>query len=75
MKIRMLTSIAGNADERYGLEAFAFAPGEVVDVHKDLAAAWIKCGHAEKAKPAPVQPAAEETKPAADDAQPQQEGA
>jgi len=50
MKIRMLVSIAGNADERYDIGDFSFGAGQVVDVHKTLAAAWIDSGNAEKAK-------------------------
>jgi len=48
MRVRMLTSIAGNANPLYGLGEFSFAPGDTPDLHKDLAKAWIACGHAEK---------------------------
>ncbi len=44
MQITMQTSIAGHADPRYGLPDFGFAPGQVVDVHPDLAAAWVAAG-------------------------------
>lgn len=41
MKIKIKQSIAGNADESYGLESFSFAPGQVVEIHDELAAAWL----------------------------------
>jgi hypothetical protein len=41
MKIRILQSIAGHAEPRYGLADFSFPPGAVVDVQEDLAKAWI----------------------------------
>jgi hypothetical protein len=50
MKIRILTSIGGNAEPMYGLPEFSFSPGEVVDLDKSLAAAWIAAGHAESVK-------------------------
>jgi hypothetical protein len=37
-------SIAGNADDRYGLAEFSFRPREVVDLDDTLAAAWIEAG-------------------------------
>jgi hypothetical protein len=37
-------SIAGNADDRYGLAEFSFRPHEVVDLDDTLAAAWIETG-------------------------------
>jgi hypothetical protein len=49
MKIRMLVAIAGHAEPNYGLDDFSFAAGEVVDVDKKLATAWIEGGLAEKA--------------------------
>lgn len=48
MRVRMLISIAGNAEPNYGLPEFSFAPGDTPDLHKDLAKAWIAAGHAEK---------------------------
>jgi hypothetical protein len=66
MKIRMLTSIAGNADPRYGLDSFSFAPNAVVDVHKNLAAAWIASGAAEKVKGNAATPEAAEAEPVAE---------
>lgn len=48
MKVRMLVSIAGHAEPLYKLPEFAFSPGDVVDVDKKLAAAWIEGGVAEK---------------------------
>ena len=68
----MLTSIAGNADARYGLADFSFAPNDVVDLDKTLAASWIDAGHAEKVKAARPE-AAQERK--ADDSATVQEGA
>lgn len=59
----MLVSIAGHADPQYGLADFSFGVGEVVELDKTLAAAWIDAGHAEKAKGSdPVGPAAEPAK-------------
>lgn len=49
MKVRMRVSIAGNPEPRYGLAtSFSFAPGDEVDLHPDLAAAWLANGHAEE---------------------------
>jgi hypothetical protein len=48
MKVRMCVSIAGHAEPLYELPEFSFAPGDEVDLHADLAKAWISCGHAEK---------------------------
>jgi hypothetical protein len=59
MKVRILEPIAGNADERYGLADFSFRPGEEVELHDDLAAAWIEAGRAaavEEAEEAPAAP-------------------
>lgn len=72
MKIRMLVSIAGNADARYGLGDFSFAAGQVVDVDKVLAAAWIAAGNAEKPKAEKPEPAQDAK---ADDSATVQEGA
>ena len=41
MKIKMLQSIAGHTEPRYGLADFSFPPGAVIDVQTDLARAWI----------------------------------
>ena len=49
MKIVILQSIAGHADPRYDLADFSFAPGESVDIHQDLAVAWVDSGIAVKA--------------------------
>lgn len=50
-KIKMLTSIAGNADPRYDLtHDFSFEVGKVYDVHAALAQAWIAGGIAELAQ-------------------------
>jgi len=51
VKVEMLTSIAGNPEPRYGLDDFAFSPGQVVDLHPDLARAWIAGGLAKAAVP------------------------
>lgn len=48
MKIKLLTSIAGNADPANGLERdFAFAHGEVVEVADGLGRKWIGSNLAE----------------------------
>lgn len=44
--VKMQVSIAGHARE-YGHSEFSLAPGDVVELHPDLAAAWIEVGHAE----------------------------
>lgn len=44
MFVKIQTSIAGHADPRYELDDFSFRPGEEVEVHDDLAAAWIESG-------------------------------
>jgi hypothetical protein len=41
MKVKMLVSIAGHAEPKYGLPEFAFKPGEVVELTDTLAKAWI----------------------------------
>jgi hypothetical protein len=57
MKVRMRVSVAGNPEPRYDLASFSFAPGDEVDLHPELAAAWLASGHAEE-----IPVAAEETK-------------
>lgn len=48
MKVRMLVSIAGHAMPHYGITGtFSFAPGEVIDLHDELADKWIESGLAE----------------------------
>lgn len=48
MKVRMLVSIAGNAMPQYGIAGtFSFAPGEVVELHGELAEKWVASGNAE----------------------------
>ncbi len=47
MKVRILISIAGNAEPMYDLPDFSFAPGETLDLHDTLAQHWINAGHAE----------------------------
>lgn len=49
MKVCMCVSIAGHAEPMYGLGDFSFSPGDVVDLHPDLAEAWLANGHAEAA--------------------------
>lgn len=49
-KVKMLVSIAGHAEPRYDHADFSLAPGDVVELHPDLADAWVKGGHAEAAK-------------------------
>jgi hypothetical protein len=46
MKVRIKVSIAGLAEPLYGLEAFSFAPGHVVDLDTTLAGHWIASGTA-----------------------------
>lgn len=67
MKVRMTVSIAGNAEPRYELPEFSFAPGDEVELHPELAAAWIAAGHAE----AMAKPRARRAAVAVDDTQPQ----
>jgi len=42
----MRVSIAGGPEPRHDLGEFSFRPGQVAELHPDLAAAWIACGHA-----------------------------
>lgn len=62
VRVRMKTSIAGHAMPQYELEDFAFNPLQVVELHPELAAAWLNAGHCE-----PMSKSAPETatKPAA----------
>ena len=64
MKVRMLISIGGHAEPAYNHPEFSYSPGDVVDIDKTLAAAWIAAGHAEpvkgKATPAAVVDAQQE---------------
>jgi hypothetical protein len=41
-RVRMLVSAAGLANPEYEMEGYSFAPGEEIDLHEDLAAAWIE---------------------------------
>ena len=50
-KIRMKTSIAGNAEPMYDLRDFAFGPGQEVEVDERLAGNWIASGVAEAVTP------------------------
>jgi len=61
-KLKMLMSVAGNADARYDLPAFAYKKGQIVELHPELAKSWIASGRAEAfveepAAPAPTKPA------------------
>lgn len=59
MRVKVLEARAGLADERYNLPDFSFRPGEEVELHDDLAAAWIESGIAaavEEAEPAEAEP-------------------
>jgi hypothetical protein len=47
IKVKLLTSIAGHSDEQYDQPDFGYAPGEVVELHPKLAAAWVSSGLAE----------------------------
>jgi hypothetical protein len=46
-KLKMLMSVAGNADARYDLPAFAYKKGQIVELHSELAKSWIASGRAE----------------------------
>lgn len=49
-KIRMLSSVSGLAMPGYGIQGeFAHHAGTQVDIHPELAKAWIGCGYAELA--------------------------
>lgn len=64
VKVEMLVSIAGLPDPQYGLGEFGFGTGQIVELHPDLARAWIACGHAKSVEPvmaAPVVPMPETT--------------
>lgn len=50
-KIRIKTSIAGNAEPEYGLAPFSFRPGEELEVDTRLATHWIASGVAEAVEP------------------------
>lgn len=47
VKLKMLVAIAGLAEPRYDLPEFSYVPEQVVEVHPDLATAWVVAGHAE----------------------------
>lgn len=44
MKVTIAISIAGHAEPLYDQEPFSYSPGQVVDLHPDLARAWIMSG-------------------------------
>lgn len=48
MKVRMLVSIAGLAMPHYGITGtYSLAPGDVLELHDELAEKWIASKHAE----------------------------
>jgi hypothetical protein len=47
IRVKMLVSIGGLAVPIYGLEEFSFEPGQIVELHPDLARSWISGGLAE----------------------------
>jgi hypothetical protein len=47
IKVKMLHSVAGNADARYDLAAHGFRKGQTVALHPELAKSWIASGRAE----------------------------
>lgn len=53
MKVRILKSIAGLAMPQYGITSiFALQPGDVLDLHDELARKWISSRIAKAVKPA-----------------------
>jgi hypothetical protein len=48
-RVKILMSIAGLAAPEYGLEEFAFQPGQILELETALAARWIAGGIAEAA--------------------------
>lgn len=44
VKVRMTTSIAGNPEPLYDLDGFSFQPEQIVELHPDLAKAWLTSG-------------------------------
>ncbi len=51
VKVTMRVSIAGGPEPVHGLGEFSFRPGQAVELHPDLAAAWIASGNASAWKP------------------------
>jgi hypothetical protein len=47
IRVKMLVSIGGLAESKYGLEDFSFEPGQIVELHPNLARSWIAGGLAE----------------------------
>jgi hypothetical protein len=47
IRVKILVSIGGLAESTYGLEDFSFEPGQIVELHPDLARSWIAGGLAE----------------------------
>jgi hypothetical protein len=69
VEVKMLTSIAGLANPMYDLPDHCYAFGDIVEVHPNLAEAWIQSGIAEavttKGKEKEAKPAeSKESKPA-----------
>lgn len=46
IKVKMLVSVAGNADERYDLPSHGYGAGQIIELHPELAASWIASGRA-----------------------------
>ena len=50
-KVRMLAAVAGGGMPHYDIHGdFLFKAGDTPELHPDLAAAWVNCGHAERPK-------------------------
>lgn len=48
MKVRMCISIAGLAMPHYGITSdYSLSPGDVLELHDELAGKWLASGHAE----------------------------
>lgn len=44
ISVQILKSIAGLANPDYGMPEFGYTPGEIVELHPDLASKWIASG-------------------------------
>ena len=62
MKVKLLVSIVGLAQPRYGLGDFAFQAEEESTLHPELAAAWIQAGYAVPVTPPEAAKAAKKGK-------------
>ena len=54
IKVKMLTSIAGLANPDYDLPEHGYTVGDIVELHPQLAEAWIQSGTAEAVKEKPA---------------------